>query len=57
MSRFGQNNGLLLFIQDLFEEGSTHLVQLEPEDFHKIDRVMKRFKLDFDDAYQYTAAT
>ena len=57
MGRLGSMDSLLVFIHDLFEEGATNLVHLIPEDFNKIIHFMNQYKLDFDDAYQYTAAT
>jgi len=56
MGRLGENKGLLRFVDDLFENNDTNLIHLDPVDFHSNDRNMKQYKLDFDDAYQYTAA-
>ena len=47
---------LLHFVQDTFVEGAVSLVHLKPEDTELILSVMRRFSLDFDDAYQYVAA-
>jgi len=56
MHRLRQLNGLLLFVQDAFVDGSVTLVQLDPGDTKHITGVIEKFSLDFDDAYQYAAA-
>jgi predicted nucleic acid-binding protein len=48
--------GLLRFVRDAFLDGAVALIHLEPGDTEYIVRVAERFNLDFDDAYQYTAA-
>ena len=47
---------ILPFIQDAFIEGAVSLIHLEPEDIQVVVRMMEQFNLDFDDAYQYSAA-
>ncbi len=47
---------LLRFVQDVFVDGAVVIVHLEPQDSHHIVRVIEKFDLDFDDAYQYVAA-
>jgi hypothetical protein len=44
------------FIEDLFLHGAVTLIRLDPVDFSQILRMVKMFKLDFDDAYQLAAA-
>ncbi len=44
------------FVADMFIEGSVALARLAPEDIRVLVEAMNRFALDFDDAYQYTAA-
>lgn len=44
------------FVQDTFVDGDVTIVHLEPEDTDRVINTIKRFKLDFDDAYHYTAA-
>lgn len=56
MHRLRQLNGLLLFVQDAFVDGSVTLVHLDPGDTKHITNVIEKFGLDFDDAYQYAAA-
>ena len=43
-------------ICDLFIDGGVILVPLSPEEIKSVLGTMDRFKLDFDDAYQYVAA-
>jgi predicted nucleic acid-binding protein len=57
LSRLGQLDAFTSFLRDLFIEGSLGLIRLEPADLAESALVMRRFSLDFDDAYQYTAAT
>lgn len=56
MSKLNRGDALLRFVQDAFIDGSVALIHLEPEDTQSILNVTERFNLDFDDAYQYTAA-
>jgi predicted nucleic acid-binding protein len=56
MSRLDRREALLRFIQDTFIDGAVVLIHLEPEDTQHLVSVMEQFNLDFDDAYQYTAA-
>ena len=56
LTRLAQREVLLDFIQDVFVDGAVNLVSIKPSDtlFH-VDAIDK-YKLDFDDAYQYLAA-
>jgi len=56
MVRLNQEEAFLQFIRDAFIEGAAILVTLKPEDMPQLLQVIDRFNLDFDDAYQYTAA-
>jgi predicted nucleic acid-binding protein len=56
MNRLKRMDALLGFTWDAFIDGAVSLVHLEPEDMQHIARVIDRFGLDFDDAYQYAAA-
>lgn len=56
MDRLEQMDAFLRFTQDCFEYGSVVLVHLLPEDTYQIKDIMNKFKMDFDDAYQYVAA-
>jgi len=51
-----QREGLWRFVRDAFLNGAVVLVHLKPEDTEHIVRVVEKFDLDFDDAYQYVAA-
>jgi hypothetical protein len=54
--RLGKEEILKQFIEDLFMYGAVTIIRLDPEDFSQILRIRKIFKLDFDDAYQLSAA-
>ncbi len=56
LSRLEQKGTLLRFVQDVFVDGGVDLVRLGPEDTQQLLGAMEQFNLDFDDAYQYTAA-
>jgi len=47
---------LVKFVNDAFIEGAVSLVHLEAGDIQDIISVIKKFNLDFDDAYQYVVA-
>ncbi len=47
---------LLKFIDDLFIKGRVNLISLEPQLIPEVVKMIKNFKLDFDDAYQFTCA-
>jgi len=56
LDKLDRIKALLKFTRDAFMEGSVSLIHLEPEDMHRIVDTMKKFNLDFDDAYQYASA-
>jgi len=56
LSRLNETEALIRFVKDTFIEGAVTLIRLKPEDTDHIIHVMREFNLDFDDAYQYTAA-
>ena len=56
LTKFKKFEILTKFVLDLFIEGRVFLISLAPEDILKVVQVMEKFKLDFDDAYQYVAA-
>lgn len=56
LSRLDQIEALLRYVQDAFVDGAVSMIHLEPEDTQRLARVIREFKLDFDDAYQYVAA-
>ncbi|MFZ3209553.1 MAG: PIN domain-containing protein [Geobacteraceae bacterium] len=45
------------FVVDTLEENSVNRICLDPLSLKRISSVQKQFGLDFDDAYQYVAAT
>jgi predicted nucleic acid-binding protein len=56
MVRLNRMNAYLKFVDDVFINGAVTVIRLEPDDIQRLVEVMDQFKLDFDDAYQYTAA-
>jgi predicted nucleic acid-binding protein len=56
MGRLNRMNAYLGFVDDIFIYGAVTIVRLSPVDIQRLVQVMEQFKLDFDDAYQYTAA-
>jgi len=56
LGRLDRMNAYLSYIKDAFFYGSVTIIRLEPDDIQRLVEVMDQFKLDFDDAYQYTAA-
>lgn len=56
LSKLNRRDAFLKFIEDLFIIGSVSIVRLEAEDMQGVMSVVEEFKIDFDDAYQYTAA-
>ncbi len=57
LTRLGQLEAFGEFVRDLFILGAVRLIQLDAEDLMRLVRVSERFSIDFDDAYQYVAAT
>jgi uncharacterized protein len=56
MTRLKHGEAWVRFVQDIFQEGAVGLVRLEPMDMPELVGIIARYKLDFDDAYQYLAA-
>jgi predicted nucleic acid-binding protein len=56
LSKLDHKDALLRFVQDAFIEGAVSLIHLDPEDTQVVVQMMEQFNLDFDDAYQYSAA-
>src|SRR5262245_60880724 len=54
--RLRKQQALLDFVQDLFVNGDVSLVSIPPDKTPELVKAMKRYRLDFDDAYQYLAA-
>jgi predicted nucleic acid-binding protein len=45
------------FVTDLFVNGRVSIARLTDEDFFDVLGAIEQYRLDFDDAYQYVAAT
>jgi predicted nucleic acid-binding protein len=56
LGRLGCISAFCSFIEDLFIDGSVTVVALDPAQMRRLARAMELYRLDFDDAYQYTAA-
>lgn len=56
LDRLQRTDVLLHFVRDVFVEGGVTLIHLDPDDTSRLVDVISATKLDFDDAYQYTAA-
>ena len=56
MQKLDRLDGLLTFVNDVFVKGAVTLLRVEPDKSQEIVEVIRRFNLDFDDAYQYVAA-
>jgi len=54
--RLKKHQVLLNFVQDLFIDSDVSLVSIPPDKTPDLVKAMRRYKLDFDDAYQYLAA-
>ncbi len=56
LTRLKRKASLLDFVQDVFANGAVTLVSIKPEETQSLVDAMDKYKLDFDDAYQYVAA-
>ncbi|MCF8363212.1 MAG: PIN domain-containing protein [Prolixibacteraceae bacterium] len=56
LSRLNKLDVLTMFINDLFTNGLIEQLSLDAKDLLNVIDNIKRFKLDFDDSYQYTVA-
>ncbi len=57
LTRLGKFDGLLKFVQDALVDGAVRIVRLSSREMTNVVETMQRFRLDFDDAYQYVAAS
>lgn len=57
LTRLGRLDTFEEFIRDLFILGGVRSIRLDAEDLMRLVRVSERFSIDFDDTYQYVAAT
>jgi predicted nucleic acid-binding protein len=56
LSRLKKTDVLKLFLKDLFINGQIEQLSLEPYDLIDVAENIDKYKLDFDDSYQYTVA-
>jgi hypothetical protein len=56
LSRFQRPEVFLRFVKDVLEDAAVGLVRLEPRDMVSVAGASAKYRLDFDDAYQYAAA-
>lgn len=56
LSKRDQQNIFLNFIEDMIQDTGVTILKLEPEDMELAMTHINKFKLDFDDSYQYTLA-
>ena len=54
--RLAKKDLLLKFVRDTISDQTVALVRLGPEDIERVVAATERYRLDFDDAYQYVAA-
>ena len=57
LSRLKKYEAFNDFIADTLEDNSVNRICLEPDGLKQISSIQKQHSLDFDDAYQYVAAT
>jgi predicted nucleic acid-binding protein len=56
LTRLAGSEALLDFVQDLFVDGAVNVVSIKPSETRTLIETIDKYKLDFDDAYQYVAA-
>ncbi len=56
MDRLKNHDAFLDFVRDSIEDSGINLFRIDSEDMKSLVAYIKRLDLDFDDAYQYTAA-
>jgi hypothetical protein len=44
------------FIKDFIDRGGVRVFEIQPKELPEVLRIARKFKLDFDDAYQYAVA-
>jgi uncharacterized protein len=53
MTKLNKKEEFLNFITDIFNNSSINTISLLPSDMNRLISSMNKYKLDFDDAYQY----
>jgi uncharacterized protein len=56
LARSGLENAFVQFVSDTLEGTALARIRLDTADLKEVMSVSKRYRLDFDDAYQYVAA-
>jgi uncharacterized protein len=56
LNRLGQRAAFNQLVQDVLIDADVGLVRLAPAAMYRVVMVMERYRLDFDDAYQYVSA-
>ncbi len=56
LARLDRSQVFLQFVRDVLLDGDVALVSVLPDAMSRLVEVMRQFRLDFDDAYQYVAA-
>jgi len=54
LSRLKKNDVFDMFINDLFIHGQLEQLALDPVDLLEVNSNIRKYKLDFDDSYQFT---
>ena len=54
--KLGEAEAYSRFVQDVLIDGAVRLVGLQPDDMMGVVDAAGKYRLDFDDAYQYTAS-
>ena len=56
LTQLARTEALLDFVKDVFVDGGVNVVSIKPSDTRALIETIDKYKLDFDDAYQYVAA-
>ncbi|MDX6578230.1 MAG: uncharacterized protein QOE96_4183 [Blastocatellia bacterium] len=56
LTRLAGSEALPDFVQDVFVDGAVNVVSIKPSETRTLIETIDKYKLDFDDAYQYVAA-
>ena len=56
LTRLRKSDILNKFISDVIIESNVSIIRLNPEDIREIIKIEKKWRLDFDDSYQYVSA-
>jgi uncharacterized protein len=57
LTRLKKDAAFLDFLSDTLEDSAVRVIRLDTADLKGVPSVCRRFGLDFDDAYQYVAAS